>query len=78
MSVNSDHSAVPGRGEETGMFRLDTEMRPSGDQPEAIKQLTEGVLRGESQRGHPHVPEVENTRAPGRIAAGGPPSCFRM
>jgi excinuclease ABC subunit B len=30
-----------------GAFRLETELRPSGDQPEAIKQITEGVLRGD-------------------------------
>ncbi|MCK5572764.1 MAG: excinuclease ABC subunit UvrB [Bacteroidetes bacterium] len=29
------------------LFRLETELKPSGDQPEAIKQLTEGVLRGD-------------------------------
>ncbi len=33
-----------------GLFRLDTELRPSGDQPEAIKQLTEGVLRGDTHQ----------------------------
>ncbi|MGB2958478.1 MAG: excinuclease ABC subunit UvrB, partial [Bacteroidota bacterium] len=33
-----------------GLFRLDTELRPSGDQPEAIRQLTEGVLRGDTHQ----------------------------
>ena len=30
-----------------GLFRLESEYSPSGDQPDAIKQLTEGVLRGD-------------------------------
>ncbi len=30
-----------------GGFRLETELRPRGDQPKAIAQLTEGVLRGD-------------------------------
>lgn len=28
-------------------FKLTSEYIPTGDQPEAIKQLTEGILRGE-------------------------------
>ncbi len=31
----------------SGVFRLVSEYRPTGDQPEAIRQLTEGVLRGD-------------------------------
>src|SRR5512140_1919095 len=30
-----------------GLFSLVSEYKPSGDQPEAIRQLTEGVLRGD-------------------------------
>ena len=28
-------------------YQLTTDLVPSGDQPEAIKQLTEGLLRGD-------------------------------
>ena len=28
-------------------YKLVTELKPSGDQPEAIRQLMEGVLRGD-------------------------------
>jgi excinuclease ABC subunit B len=30
-----------------GGFRLETELKPRGDQPKAIARLTEGVLRGD-------------------------------
>jgi excinuclease UvrABC helicase subunit UvrB len=33
-------------GEEAG-FRIAQHMKPQGDQPEAIEQLTEGILAGE-------------------------------
>ncbi len=29
-------------------YQLESEFKPTGDQPEAIKQLTEGVLRGDT------------------------------
>ena len=29
------------------MFRLQSEYKPSGDQPDAIRQLTEGIVRGD-------------------------------
>ena len=32
---------------EEGLFKLKSEYRPTGDQPEAIKALTEGILAGE-------------------------------
>lgn len=31
-------------------FKLVSDYKPTGDQPEAIKQLTEGVLQGEKSQ----------------------------
>ena len=37
------------------MFELVSKYKPSGDQPEAIEKLVDGIEKGKKEQGHNHA-----------------------